>query len=468
MRLPIRARLTAWYVLLLAVAIVGLGGFVVVRLRAELTANFDRSLRSAAGEIRRGYERQGPLEFQSLSGRVVQVLPADSGAQLLAADGRLVETLGRDLPRAPMISTALQRTVLAGHDLTTTAHGSHDTEPFRVFATAVRRGARTETLVVASSLEGVDAATHSVLTLMLIAGPALLLMFAGGGWWLARKALLPVARLTEKAERMEVDRLHERVPVPPASDEVNRLAVTLNRMLDRLERGVEDKRRFVADASHELRTPLAVMRIELDVALEYEALPPEAARVLNSTRQEVERMTRTVENLLTLARCDVGRLELLPRPFELREVIDDVATELRPIAAEKQVKIAAQGDIAVVTADRDCLRQVVANLVENAVKYSSPGGEVNIATWHRDAEVGISVKDGGIGIPLAFQPHIFDRFYRIDSARERSRGGSGLGLAICQEIVNLHGGRVWAESQEGRGSCFSLSLPANGLPLTQS
>jgi signal transduction histidine kinase len=199
------------------------------------------------------------------------------------------------------------------------------------------------------------------------------------------------------------------------------------------------------------------MRSELDVALAYDDLQSEAARVLDSMRQEIDRMTRTVENLLTLARVDEGRLELLRRAFELREVIDDVAAELGPLAADKDVTIASGGDAAVVTADRERIRQVVANLVENAVKYSHAGGEVRVAIWHVSDEVGVSVADGGVGIPADALPQVFDRFYRAE--RARVRGGSGLGLAICREIVAAHGGRMWAESETGRGSRFSLALP---------
>ncbi|MEA2387296.1 MAG: two-component system, OmpR family, sensor kinase [Thermoleophilaceae bacterium] len=460
MRLPIRIRLTAWYVAVLALVITALGAFVVVRLRADLTADFDRSLRSAGAEIRSGYERGGPARFSSTSGSVVSVLPADSGAQLVTRQGRLLGAIGRDLPRAPLLGPAERRRVLAGAELVRTAHGRTDSEPFRVYATVVRRGGERDALVVASSLEGVESAVHRVLVLLLIAGPAALLAVAAGGWWLARAALRPVDRLTHQAERIEVDRLDERVSVPATSDEVAHLAATLNRMLDRLRRGVEDKRRLVADASHELRTPLAVMRSELDVALDYEDLEPDARAVLSSAREEVARMTRTVENLLTLARADEGRLDLLRRPFALRAVVDEVAADLGPIAGEKGVTLVAAGDDAVVDADRDRIRQVVANLVDNAVKYSPPGGVVRTEAWREDGEAGLRVSDDGLGIPADALPHVFDRFYRVDSTRVRASGGSGLGLAICHEIVTAHGGRIWAESDEGHGSRFSLTLPA--------
>ncbi|MEA2350520.1 MAG: two-component system, OmpR family, sensor kinase, partial [Thermoleophilaceae bacterium] len=199
---------------------------------------------------------------------------------------------------------------------------------------------------------------------------------------------------------------------------------------------------------------------ELDVALDYEALEPDARAVLSSAREEVARMTRTVENLLTLARADEGRLDLLRRPFALRAVVDEVAADLGPIAGEKGVTLVAAGDDAVVDADRDRIRQVVANLVDNAVKYSPPGGVVRTEAWREDGEAGLRVSDDGLGIPADALPHVFDRFYRVDSTRVRASGGSGLGLAICHEIVTAHGGRIWAESDEGHGSRFSLTLPA--------
>jgi heavy metal sensor kinase len=314
-------------------------------------------------------------------------------------------------------------------------------------------------LLVASSLEGVDAATHRVLILFLLGGGAALLAVAAGGWLLARSALRPVARLTSHAARIEVDSLGERVPVPSSSDEIAHLAMTLNNMLDRLDRGVGEKRRLVADASHELRTPLAAMRSELDVAIAYDDLDPAARAVLASTRDEVERMSRTVENLLTLARADDGRLELRREPLDLHDVADEVRVALAPVAADTGVAVTSAGAGGIVEADRERVRQIVVNFVDNALKHSPRGGEVRVVTWRADGEECLSVSDDGAGIPGDALEHVFERFYRVDSARARETGGSGLGLAICREIARAHGGRVWAETGQGRGSRFTLALP---------
>jgi signal transduction histidine kinase len=230
-------------------------------------------------------------------------------------------------------------------------------------------------------------------------------------------------------------------------------------MLDRLERGVEEKRRLVADASHELRTPLAAMRAELDISLRGDDLTPAARTVLESTLEEAERMSRTVDNLLMLARVDEGRLELLTTRVDMLDASEAAADPLRSLAAAKNLTFAVEGEHYAAEADPHRLHQALTNFIENAIKYAEPGGTVRVSTWHDDHEVGVTVTDDGPGIPPGARAHIFDRFYRVDSARGRDGGGSGLGLAICREIANAHGGRVWVESKEGEGSAFTIALP---------
>jgi heavy metal sensor kinase len=334
-----------------------------------------------------------------------------------------------------------------------------DEHAHRVLVSPIRRRGNPRVLVVAQSLREVDEAVDRVLVLLLLAGPAALLATALGGWWLARKALLPVGRMTSKAERIGIDRLDERISPPRTADEIGHLAVTLNAMLDRLEEGVEEKRRLVADASHELRTPLATMRAELDVSLRQDDLSPTAREVLESTLEEVDRMSRTVDNLLTLARADEGRLELLTGDVDLLEACETVADHLRPLAEAKGLRFEVEGEACRAEADPHRLHQALTNFTDNAIKYARPGGEVKITAWCTDNEVGVTVVDDGPGIPPDARAHVFDRFYRVDSARGRDGGGSGLGLAICREIANAHGGRVWVESEEGKGSAFTLSLP---------
>jgi heavy metal sensor kinase len=303
-----------------------------------------------------------------------------------------------------------------------------------------------------------------VVTLLLIAVPAGLAAASLGGWWLARKALLPVGRMTSKAEQIGIDRLGERIAVPRPADELSRLAVTLNAMLDRLQRGVAEKQRFIAHASHDLRTPLAVMRAELDVSLRGD-LPDGARAVLESAREEVDRMSRTVDNLLTLTQADEGELQLLTTRVALSDEVRSAIRSLAPTAAAKglavrQCDALPDGDSGLVDADAHRVDQALVNLIENAIKYTPAGGEVTVRTWRRADEVGVTVADTGPGIPPEVLGQVFDRFFRVDSARGRASGGSGLGLAICREVAEAHDGRIWVESEPGRGSAFSLALPA--------
>ena len=457
MSLPIRVRLTVWYAALLAVIIVVLGAFLVVQLRADLQQQVDRDVRDGADMIARSFVAAGTPEFLEVA---ETVLPrGGSGAQVLDPQGRILLIYGDPVATRHMAPASARADALRGRPRLMTVSLGEDGQRFRAMVLAVQRLGDPRVVVVAESLANVERSVNQVLLLLLLAGPAALAATALGGWWLARKALLPVERMTSQAEEISIDRLHERVAVPQAKDEIGHLAVTLNAMLARLEQGIIDKHRLIADASHELRTPLAVMRAELDVSLRSRDLSAESREVLESAREEVGRMSRTVDNLMTLAEVDEGRLGLLPTRVQLREAVDAAARQLGPLAEAKRVQLEVGGEDCETQADRLRLDQALTNFIENAIKYAGPGGQVRVTTWSHGDRVGVTVVDDGPGIPPEAGPHIFDRFYRVDSARSREHGGSGLGLAICHEIADAHGGRVWVESEEGSGSAFSLALP---------
>jgi heavy metal sensor kinase len=460
--LPLRTRLVLLHVTLLAVILAALFAFLVVRLRADLVGGMDESLSSRVAQIALGLRGGGEGEFQDVSGASLRGLPrGESAAQLLGPGGVLLETSGDpEAAGRPLVTGDALRRVLAGGTVRTTISLGSDAEAFRVLAAPIGRPGGTQAIVVATSLDTVDASVRRLEALLLFAGPAALLAAGVGGWWLARRALQPVARMTGEAAEIGVHRLDERIEVPDTADEVARLAETLNAMLDRLERGVAEQRRFAADASHELRSPLAVMAAEIDVSLRKGDLPPEAREILASAREEVAWMTRIVEDLLTLARIDEGRLDLVRAPVDLREVAGAVASKFATVAERRGVRVDAGGAPAVVAGDRERLEQVVANLVDNAVKFSGADSTVHIRSWRDGDEAGLTVSDGGPGISAEALPRVFDRFFRVDPARSRSDGGSGLGLAICREIVDAHGGRIRAASAPGSGSSFTLSLAA--------
>jgi len=456
---PIRARLTIWYALLLAGILVAVGAFLLVRLRADLVGGVDDSLATRAAQISLGLRNGCEGEFADVSDASLRGLPqGESGAQLLSPDGRVLESSGDLIAQNPLLgATELQR-VMGGERFYTTLTRGPDAESFRTLAVALPTGCDAA-VVVTTSLDELERSAHRLLVLMEFGIPIAVAAAAAGGWLLAGLALRPVAQMTAKAAAIGPERLDERIEVPRTSDEIQRLATTLNSMLDRVRAGVEEKRRFVADASHELRTPLAIMRSELDVSLRSDDLSPPAREVLSSSVEEVDRMSATVENLLLLARMDEDGMWLDRRRVDLLEVASVIVEQMRPLSENDEVSLDLEGPSVTIPADRERVEQVLTNLVGNAIRYSGPGGEVRVSTWRNGREAGLSVSDTGPGIPNAMRSRIFERFVRVDASRGSDRGGAGLGLAISKEIVDAHGGRIWLEPQNGRGSTFVIALP---------
>jgi heavy metal sensor kinase len=458
---PIRVRLTAWYAALLALILLALGGFLVVRLRADLVRATDQALAVRAAQISLGLRSGCEGEFRDVSSVLLKGLSSgESGAQLVSPSGAVVESSGDAVGTSAVLSRADLVPVFAGSDVRRTVAVGPDGETFRVLAVHLPATGCTDAVVVIASLDDVQRSVHRLLVLLLIAGPAVLVLAAAGGWVLAGRGLRPVGRMTREARDLGTADLSGRIQVPATSDELQRLAETLNDMLRRVQMGVDEQHRFVADASHELRTPLAVMMTELDVSLRSPTLDPGAREVLLSTREEVERVRTIVEGLLTLARIDEGSLSLTSQEVSLADVVARSVTGLGALAATAGVTFVVHGPPARVLGDPARLDQVLTNLLANAVAFSPSGGVVDIGTWEEGREAGLTVRDHGPGVDAPLLPRIFDRFVRGNGVRT-NEGGGGLGLAICREIVIAHGGRIWADSRTGEGSAFSFALPAH-------
>ncbi|HVS29482.1 MAG TPA: ATP-binding protein, partial [Solirubrobacteraceae bacterium] len=445
----------------LAVVLAGLITFVVTRLRSELTSEIDSSVRSGAVQIGLGYQAEGEKEFRDSTHAV---LPGPrnrgAGAQILSRSGAVLFNEGDPVTRSALVGSRVRERALRGGRVVQSLRPRSPPGHFRAIAVPVTRAGQRQVLVVIESLAEVDRAVHRALILLLVGSAAALALIALGGWWIASKALGPVGRMTSRAERIGIDDLSERISVPRVKDEVGHLARTLNAMLDRLQAGVEARQRLVADASHELRAPLAAMRSQLEVSLRQDALSSEARAVLSSVREDVVRMGIMVDNLLTLARVDEGRLDLLVQPQDLRELAKETARTHQTAADAAGVGLVVEGDQAAVAGDRDRLRQVIGNLVDNAIDFAPPGSAVRIATWRENGSACVGVSDEGPGVPADARERIFERFSREDPARQR--GGAGLGLAICREIVLAHGGSLSVRDTRPRGTTFIVSLPDGG------
>ncbi len=298
---------------------------------------------------------------------------------------------------------------------------------------------------------------------LVIALPLILGISIGGAWYLSGRALEPLDHVTTEVTAITDGRsLHRRLPIVSSNDELARLTLQLNSMISRLETSFGALRRFTADASHELKTPLTVLRADLERAMRAPPNSTDQLVALEEALQETTRMGDLVESLLTLARADEGRFDILREPVELEPLAHEVLETAVILGEGAGIEVSMPlAQPCVVLGDRIRLRQLFLNLVINAIKYTPRGGEVELNLVRSDTEVSFSVRDTGIGIAAADMPYIFERFWRADRVRARAteRGGFGLGLAICQWIAQAHGGSLTAQSRLHRGSTFTVTLP---------
>jgi heavy metal sensor kinase len=325
---------------------------------------------------------------------------------------------------------------------------------------------------VASSLEDVEDALNTLLIILVVTVPLALLVASLGGQFLANQVLKPVGHVTRTARLITSQNLNQSIQVPRGKDELTSLVETFNEMIFRLGKSFDQIKQFTSDASHELKTPLTVLKGEMEVALRKERSPQDYEQVLRSNLEEINRMSRIVEDLLFLSKTDTGEIRLQKEEINLTEIVRDVVAQLSLLAEMKGLRLITTNhhEEIHVLADGLCMRQLLLNLIYNGIKYTEPGGSIQVAlentppaTSASPGEQGSSVKiivsDSGIGISKEDQEKIFDRFYRADKARSRDQGGSGLGLSICKWIVQAHRGHISVDSDLGKGSVFTVTLP---------
>ena len=312
-----------------------------------------------------------------------------------------------------------------------------------------------------SPSRAIEVVLHGLLVTFAIYMPLIIFVALGGGYWLMRRSLQPVAEITRRAEGITSSNLNERLPVINTGDELERLSVSLNRMIERLDAAFQHVNRFSADASHELRTPLTILQLELEGIAQSQRLNPLLSDQIGSALEETQRMSHIVESLLAISRLDAGEATMEMARLDLGQLACSTSEQMRLLAEEKSIRLTntVTGEVHV-EGDRSHLQQVVVNLVANAIKYTQEGGAVDLRVFRQSNAAVLEVSDNGAGIPGFALPHVFERFYRADKARSRESGGAGLGLAIVKAICTAHGAELSVSSHEGHGSIFRVELPS--------
>lgn len=463
----IRTKLTFWYVSLLTVSLLVFGGVFSYSLLKIFMYRIDSQISSVANMmvhtvIKPSGQLFLPQEFDIILERFFGIRTAGNYIQVLDPLGTVVakssnlETFSLPIPRATYMA--------ALHEGSTSFEivKSVGRYPIRLVTKPIilKERGLVGIVQVGSSLESVQEVFRSFLYIFIPGMFASIIVASAVGWFLARKALQPVTEITKLAQRIGAENLSERLNISVSHDEIGMLATTINGMIERLENSFKQIKQFTADASHELKTPLTILKGEMEIALRSKDDMEHMRAALTSSLEEIDRMSSIVMNLLDLAKMDVEKGALPMVPVSIDRVLAERFEHFRRRAANKGIELVLTRSVpAVVTGDSVRLSQLLANLIDNAVKYTARGGRVELSLDIEGAEAVIRVKDTGMGIPAADIPYLFDRFYRVNQARSGDEGGAGLGLSICREIALAHGGTITVASEPGFGTTFTATLP---------
>jgi heavy metal sensor kinase len=454
----VRVRLTLWYAGALAIVLALYAGGVFAFLRHSLSAELDRRLHEDFEIAEQMLERSddGGIRWRADEHHHEEDVDDEGWLEVWNPEGQLLyrraafggtgeDTLSSILP---LERSGYASVTLPGSVPVRVLGGPYVIDGLPVVIRVARSEARLH---------------HELSELLLVLGFGFPIAVGGaafGGYVLARRALAPVGRMADQARMITAERLGERLPIINPDDELGQLALVFNATFARLERSFEQLRRFTADASHELRTPLTAIRSVGEVGLRERRDEKAYREIIGSMLEEVDRLGRLVDSLLTLSRADAGQVKLTFAQVDLAEFAREVVNHLGVLAEEKRQSLSVEATTPVyATVDRLVLRQAVINLVDNAIKYTPESGSVRVVVRDLPRGPTLEVIDTGPGIAAEHQERIFDRFYRVDKARARELGGTGLGLAIARWAVEAHGGCLELESQEGRGSIFRITLP---------
>ena len=465
MTLTLRARLAAisavlFGLLLAALSLVSyqvlerwLDADVTARL-AELTDGLHGYLRFDGDAVSVGYDPSDSDQaaFVREATRHYRVYDLETG-RLLA--------LSNDLPPAGPPLTATQVQALRDRPTPFDIETGHSRLRIST-SVGMAPGRGAYLLQVGVSLAPMDAALARFRDLLAWTIPGALLAAVVAAWWLSGFALLPLSRMADAARQIDVSTLDRRLPSRGAGDELDRVAHAFNETLDRLEHAVGEMRQFSAARAHELRTPLAALRGEIELALRDPAASDAQERACSSQIEEIDKLTRMIDQILTLARAESGQIRLALAPVDLGELAASLVEQLDAIAQAKSITLRCERSAdAVVDGDPGWLQRMLLNLIGNALKFTNEGGRVVVRVSRLADRARIDVEDTGIGLSAEDAREVFEPFFRADCARSSTTEGAGLGLSLVRWIAERHGGAVAVESRLGEGSIFKVTLPAS-------
>ncbi|MBV9481887.1 MAG: HAMP domain-containing protein [Acidobacteria bacterium] len=458
-----RFRLTAWYAVLLAGALVLLGFSVYIGLEHYLSGSALRTLaeqsHSIGSELLVNLPEKGP---HWLAEEIEEAYAPEANGNFIRvsrSDGTPVYVSGQPKDNSfdpllvpvfwsPSTAESSKKVRIPGGVLLVESLAFINPDGSRYI---VENG---------TSYADIQKVLNGLLRLVALYLPFVVSLAGLGGYWLMRRSLRPVDEITRRAEGITSSNLSERLPVIKTGDELERLSIALNRMIARLEDAFQHIHRFSADASHELRTPLTILQLELEEIAQHRELPPATADQIGSALEETQRLSRIIENLMAIARLDAGEVKMDKVLLNLGDLATSTAEQMKLLAEEKSLNLNCRIYSSVrVLGDHSRLKQVIVNLIDNAIKYTPEGGAIEVTVRSSDGKGVLEVNDNGLGISPEVMPHVFERFYRADKARSRDSGGAGLGLAIVKAICSAHGAEVQVASQEGEGSRFRVELP---------
>jgi heavy metal sensor kinase len=468
----LRTRVTTWYVGLMAAALLVFGATLYFGVQSYLRSSLEDSLIGEAKGIVLTFLSQEEIKGQSwMQGEIAEAYaPENSGRFIRVSrqDGTVLYQGGDT--REPHIDSSIVSQPQSSDSKDFFRHesagGTHNlliyTQPY------VSPSGTRYVVEMGASLAPISRVLASLLKILFLITPCILFAAALGGHFLMKLPLRPLETLSEQAERIGTHQFGERLAVIATGDEMERLSLSLNRMISRLEDALAYNRRFSADVSHELRTPLTILRGELEQLLHTSRMPMTQRDSLGSALEEIDRMAQIVESLLTISRLDSGTDGLDLKPVDLNCLAQWTVDQMHLMAEEKNLTLrCSRAEPVAILADAGRIKQVLVNLLDNAIKYTPNGGEVTVSVSAIGATqlAILEVSDTGIGIPAGSLPHVFERFYRSDKARTRESGGTGLGLSIAKAISKAHGGTMSIESVEGSSTRVRLELPLSTLPV---